>query len=141
MRPDKQRYLYHLVEDSNLRFWLNNDQWLEYDAEDLSEFMVKNATAGIVTYPSGEVLWGFGQLRQLPSEVHLMLGPVFRDSTPGYRSKNVRNGKGGASIIHGVSRSQKGDPRFNYSTTIKNDTDQKIRVTKSGFACLTLMDG
>lgn len=130
MTSEKDRYCYHAEADPQLRFWVLTSGWSSVQPESITPDFVREAKAGLVTYPSGEILCQFGIVRQPPPGTHYMRGPVYADDGPGYDRALVRNGKGGVEIAHGPSISQSGDPRQHYSTTLINLSDRKVRVTK-----------
>lgn len=130
MTPEQQRFRYHAKADPELCFWMLGDVWELFDGKSITDDKVCDARAGLVTYPSGEVLCQFGGSRMIPDGVHFMVGPVYQDHKPGYHSSLVRNGEGGVEVWHGPSRSQEGDSRYYYSTVVLNRTCHRIRVTK-----------
>ncbi|MEM1059860.1 MAG: hypothetical protein AAGK14_11475 [Verrucomicrobiota bacterium] len=130
MNADQQRFLYHTSVDPGLGFWVLSSDWEKREPSEISDDDIRQSKAGLVTYPSGEVLCQFGDFRKTPEGVHFMTGPSYSDDAPGFRRNLVRNGDGGVQVIHGPSRSQAGDARYNYSTKVTNMTQQRVRVTK-----------
>ncbi len=133
MHPDKQRFRYHAQVDPEMTFWLRETQWTRRASESITDDEIRRSRGGLVTYPSGEVLCHFGALRELPDGVHFMEGPCYQDGSPGFDRRRVRNGEGGVLVVHGPSRSQSGDPRHHYSTTVTNHTKHRIKATKFVF--------
>ena len=111
-------------------FWLFGSAWTRVDAGEVSEASVSSASSGVVGYASGEILCQFGEADTLPAGFHFMSGPTYFDKEPGFRRRLVRNGKGGAQVEHGASRSQQGDPQRHYATKLTNLTERPVRVTK-----------
>ncbi len=130
MTEDQLRFQYHCNKDPELRFWLRTDFWTLIDPHHLTEKQILQAKAGIVTYPSGEVLCQFGSYRSMPDGAFFMNGPTYQDQHPTFHRKYVRNGAKGIQVRHGPSRSQQGDPRNQYSTTLTNLYHLPLRVIK-----------
>lgn len=130
MNADQQRFRYHTSVDPELGFWVLGSDWERREPNSISDDEIRKSKAGLVTYPSGEVLCQYGDFRKAPEGVHFMTGPSYSDDAHGYRSNLVRNGDGGIQVVHGPSRSQGGDARYHYSTEVINLTQHRVRVTK-----------
>ncbi len=131
MHPEKRRFQYHTQIDPDLRFWLLDMQWRETDPATLDAETIDRAKAGLVTYPSGEILCMFGAPPFLPHGVFFMQGPTYSDAGPAFDRRLIWNGAGGVEVSHGLSRSQGESPR-NYSTEVRNLSDHPVWVTKFG---------
>jgi len=130
MNEGQIRFKYHLENDESLRFFLYNKEWKEYAVSKITDELILSANAAIVSYPSGEAMFFYGRLKQLPKDITFNQGPSYTDNTPGYSKQLVKEGLGKVKIWHGDSISQDGDPRTQYSTSVKNESDRKIRVIK-----------
>ena len=130
MNADQQRFRYHTSADPELGFWVLSTDWEQCEPSEISDDAIRQSKAGLVTYPSGEVLCQYGDFQKTPEGVHFMTGPSYSDSAPGFRRNLVRNGAGGVQVIHGPSRSQAGDSRYYYSTKVINMCQQRVRVAK-----------
>lgn len=130
MNREQERFRYHTKADPGLRFWILNAVWNSVDGAAVTDEEIRESRAGLVTYPSGEVLCQYDEFRMVPDEVHFMVGPIYQDDAPGYHSSLVRNGEGGVEVRLGPSRSQEGNPRYHYSTLVLNRTQHRVRVTK-----------
>ena len=130
MNADQQRFRYHTSADPELGFWVLSTDWEQRKSSQISDDDIQQSQAGLVTYPSGEVLCQYGDFRKIPEGVHFMTGPSYSDDGPGFRRDLVRNGDRGILVTHGPSRSQEGDSRYYYSTKVINMTQQRVRVTK-----------
>lgn len=142
MGAEQQRFHYHLQKDPSFAFYVREDvdtPWIRIESFIEGRFVGSEAAlpasaagAGLVAYPSGEVLCAFGEIGRPPVGVHFMNGPEYRDNTPGFDARLVRNGLGGVAITHGPSASQPGDARRFYSTGVRNSGSSRIRVYKFG---------
>ena len=130
MNADRQRFRYHTRVDPELRFWVLGSEWEQCESSSISDDEIRQSKAGLVTYPSGEVLCQYGDSTKAPEGVHFMTGPDYSDDAPGFRRNLVRNGDGGVQVVHGPSRSQAGDARYYYSTEVINLTRHRVKVTK-----------
>lgn len=130
MHKDKTRFKYHLANDTAMRFFLKISDWEEYEFCEVSDDMIIEAKAGIVSYPSGEAMFIFGSMFKVPECISFNIGPIYNDEIPGYTTSLERYGVAKVKIFHGDSLSQGEDPRSHYSTSVTNLSDHKIRVIK-----------
>ncbi|MEM1354596.1 MAG: hypothetical protein AAGC44_03455 [Planctomycetota bacterium] len=126
----QETFLLYAMQDQGLLFWLWDDQWHLVEAASINPETLNRSSAGLVCYPNGEVICKFGQIYKLPPGVSYLIEPRKNDDKLRYTKRLVRNGEKGALVIHSPPRTQTSES--SYSTTITNQSRNKIRVTKFG---------
>jgi len=130
MNDDQNRFRYHLENDGSMRFFLRNAEWRELRCFEVTDEMILSSTSGIVSYPSGEAMFMYGLMHDVPDGVSFNTGACYSDSSPGYSKSLMKEGAAKVKVTHGDSLSQGKDPRSHYSTSVTNLSDRKIRAVK-----------
>ena len=130
MQIERARLKHYLENDPSLRFYVAKGVSSGTRLAGVSpgeEIDFQSINSFVVAYPSGEVLEEFGSYGHLPEGLFFMEGPVYKDSTEGYRRGSVDNSKVKISNSRCVRRPD--DPTY-YSTTIQNTGTTRVRVYK-----------